>query len=49
MLKRKNDDHRIYFFKTCVPSLMQAISELGYTEPTPIQEGMIPLMLTVWT
>jgi ATP-dependent RNA helicase DeaD len=28
------------------PELMQAISELGYTEPTPIQEGMIPLMLT---
>ncbi len=28
------------------PELMQAITELGYTEPTPIQEGMIPLMLT---
>ncbi|MGA7194712.1 MAG: DEAD/DEAH box helicase [Anaerolineales bacterium] len=28
------------------PELMQAISELGYTEPTPIQSGMIPLMLT---
>ena len=28
------------------PELMQAITELGYTEPTPIQAGMIPLMLT---
>jgi len=28
------------------PELMQAISELGYVEPTPIQAGMIPLMLT---
>lgn len=28
------------------PELMQVISELGYTEPTPIQAGMIPLMLT---
>jgi len=28
------------------PELMQAITELGYTEPTPIQTGMIPLMLT---
>ena len=28
------------------PELMQAIAELGYTEPTPIQAGMIPLMLT---
>jgi ATP-dependent RNA helicase DeaD len=27
------------------PELMQAITELGYTEPTPIQAGMIPLML----
>ena len=26
--------------------LMQAITELGYAEPTPIQAGMIPLMLT---
>lgn len=26
--------------------IMQAISELGYSEPTPIQAGMIPLMLT---
>ncbi len=28
------------------PELMQAIAELGYTVPTPIQAGMIPLMLT---
>ncbi len=28
------------------PELEQAILELGYTEPTPIQAGMIPLMLT---
>jgi len=26
--------------------VMQAITELGYSTPTPIQEGMIPLMLT---
>lgn len=26
--------------------ILQAITELGYTEPTPIQSGMIPLMLT---
>ncbi|MBN8581592.1 MAG: DEAD/DEAH box helicase [Anaerolineae bacterium] len=26
--------------------IMQAITELGYAEPTPIQSGMIPLMLT---
>jgi ATP-dependent RNA helicase DeaD len=26
--------------------IMQAIIELGYAEPTPIQSGMIPLMLT---
>ena len=26
--------------------IMQAINELGYAEPTPIQLGMIPLMLT---
>ena len=26
--------------------VMQAINELGYAEPTPIQAGMIPLMLT---
>ncbi len=26
--------------------LLQAITELGYSEPTPIQAGMIPLMLT---
>ena len=28
------------------PELVQAITELGYVEPTPIQAGMIPLMLT---
>ncbi len=28
------------------PELMQAIADLGYTTPTAIQEGMIPLMLT---
>jgi len=28
------------------PELMQAIAGLGYTEPTPIQTGMIPLMLS---
>jgi len=28
------------------PALMQALNELGYTTPTPIQSGMIPLMLT---
>jgi len=28
------------------PELMQAITELGFTTPTPIQSGMIPLMLT---
>ncbi len=28
------------------PELMQAITELGYSAPTPIQAGMIPLMLT---
>ncbi|MBI5351172.1 MAG: DEAD/DEAH box helicase [Chloroflexi bacterium] len=28
------------------PELEQAIVELGYVTPTPIQEGMIPLMLT---
>ncbi len=27
------------------PQLMQAVTELGYTEPTPIQSAMIPLML----
>ncbi|MBL1173266.1 MAG: DEAD/DEAH box helicase [Chloroflexi bacterium] len=26
--------------------ILQAIAQLGYTEPTPIQAGMIPLMLT---
>ena len=28
------------------PQLVQALTERGYTEPTPIQAGMIPLMLT---
>ena len=28
------------------PELEQAITTLGYVEPTPIQAGMIPLMLT---
>jgi ATP-dependent RNA helicase DeaD len=28
------------------PALTQALGELGYTTPTPIQSGMIPLMLT---
>ncbi|MCX6067047.1 MAG: DEAD/DEAH box helicase, partial [Chloroflexi bacterium] len=28
------------------PELVQAITALGYVEPTPIQAGMIPLMLT---
>ncbi|HWH78835.1 MAG TPA: DEAD/DEAH box helicase, partial [Candidatus Binatus sp.] len=28
------------------PTLMQALTELDYTTPTPIQAGMIPLMLT---
>ncbi len=28
------------------PELVQAVSELGYKEPTPIQEGAIPLLLT---
>ena len=27
------------------PALMQTLTELGYTTPTPIQSGMIPLML----
>jgi len=27
------------------PQLLQAVSELGYTEPTPIQMGVIPAML----
>lgn len=27
------------------PQLVQAVTELGYTEPTPIQAAMIPLML----
>src|SRR4026208_371696 len=28
------------------PALMQALTELAYTTPTPIQSGMIPLMLS---
>ncbi len=28
------------------PSLQKALAELGYATPTPIQSGMIPLMLT---
>jgi len=28
------------------PALMQALTEFGYTTPTPIQSGMIPLMLS---
>ncbi len=28
------------------PELMQAIAALGYTEPTPIQSALIPVMLT---
>ena len=28
------------------PELVQAITELGYSAPTPIQAGLIPLMLT---
>jgi ATP-dependent RNA helicase DeaD len=28
------------------PELVQAVTELGYVEPTPIQENIIPLMLT---
>ena len=27
------------------PELVQAVTELGYTEPTPIQSAIIPLML----
>jgi ATP-dependent RNA helicase DeaD len=27
------------------PQLLQAVTELGYETPTPIQEKMIPLML----
>ena len=27
------------------PQLVQAVSELGYTTPTPIQTGVIPVML----
>ena len=28
------------------PELVQAVTELGYVEPTPIQANLIPLMLT---
>jgi ATP-dependent RNA helicase DeaD len=28
------------------PALLQALTEIGYTTPTPIQSGMIPLMLS---
>src|ERR687895_52225 len=28
------------------PALMQTLTELGYTTPTPIQSSMIPLMLS---
>jgi ATP-dependent RNA helicase DeaD len=28
------------------PAVMRALTDLGYTTPTPIQAGMIPLMLT---
>ncbi len=28
------------------PALLQALADLGYTHPTPIQEQMIPVMLT---
>lgn len=28
------------------PTLLQAVTELGYTEPTPIQSAIIPTMLT---
>jgi ATP-dependent RNA helicase DeaD len=31
---------------TLRPELMQAIAELGYVEPTPIQAALIPVMLT---
>lgn len=30
---------------TLHPELVQAVTELGYTEPTPIQVGVIPLMI----
>jgi len=29
-----------------LPQVLQALTERGYTQPTPIQVGMIPLMLT---
>ncbi|ARA93907.1 RNA helicase [Rhodothermaceae bacterium RA] len=28
------------------PSLVQTVTDLGYTEPTPIQAGLIPVLLT---
>ncbi|GEM_PF-4169384 len=28
------------------PELVQAVASLGYTEPTPIQAALIPVMLT---
>jgi ATP-dependent RNA helicase DeaD len=28
------------------PQLVQAVTERGYTNPTPIQEAVIPVMLT---
>lgn len=35
-----------FFSQYLRPELVQAVSTLGYVEPTPIQAGMIPLMLT---
>ena len=28
------------------PHLVQAVADLGYTEPTPIQSAIIPMMLS---
>ena len=36
-----------FSFDDLRPELVQAVAELGYTEPTPIQAAIIPLMLTV--
>ena len=36
-----------FTFDDLRPELAQAVAELGYTEPTPIQAAIIPLMLTV--
>ncbi len=36
-----------FTFDDLRPELVQAVAELGYTEPTPIQAAIIPLMLTV--